>query len=197
MIQSYQELISYKEDEWQDFLERICLIEIFMPVLTAYTDKDTLKCVIRYIVYTYSKQSDKVQLGVETLKNKEQIFEFVMVKPEKKLYNDLVLLESSAVIESVHKWLDYQDSGVWKQLCVLKDLKVEMQQAANSAIKKASGEIDYDQKMKNAEYATKISGMIKELEAELIQNDKTMKDVVKEVRSNKKTNNVGPETFSR
>lgn len=189
MINAYSELVSYNGNEWDDFLDRISLLDIFMPVIKHYEDVDVLKCVVRYIAYAYSFQSDKILLNSDWEKNKKSIFDLVMIKPEQEYYNDLVLLQNPAVVISIQKWLDYQDSDTFKQLSVLKDLRLEMQLSAVSLIKKSSGETDFDQKFKNAEYANKLKLMIKDLESELIQNDGKLKEAVKEVKAASKNNN--------
>lgn len=197
MTEAYSEIIKFEEDGWEEFLEQICLYEIFKPVISAYQDRDTLKRVIKYIVYAYSKNSDKIILGMEWQKNKQQIFEFVLAKPIVGIYEDLVLLKSEEVVSTIHKWLEFQDSDTFKQLQVLRDLRIEMQLSANGSIVKANGEQDYTQKFLNAEYAMKLKVMIKDLETELIQNDMKMKDSVREVKTVKSKVTVGPETFSK
>lgn len=197
MISPYQSIVNYEEDNWQEFLDKCLLIDIFMPVIKEYSDPQVLKCVIRYIVYAYSVQSEKVVLGMEWQKNKQEIFQFVMIKPEKDSYESLVLLKSKAVVEAIHKWLAFQDNDSFTQLQVLRDLRVEMQISSLTNILKASGEIDYDQKYRNAEYAVKLKEKIKELEAELIQANSKMKDAVREVRVAKSKFTVGPEYFSK
>lgn len=183
MISPFHTLVNYQEDDWQDYLEKCLLIDIFTPVIKEYKDVQVLKCVIRYIAYAYSVQSDKIVLGMEWHKNKKQIFEFVSAKPEKTIYEDLVLLKNEAVLKSVNNWLEHQDEDTFKQLSVLRDLRVEMQISALTNIRKSSGEIDFDQKFKNAEYAIKLKLMIKDLESELVQNYSELKDAVKEVRT--------------
>lgn len=197
MISPYHSIINHETDDWQDFLEKILLIDIFMPVIKEYNDYATLKAVIRYIVYAYSPESDKVVLGMEWQKNKQNIFEAAMAKPEKTCYEDLVLLKNKAVVESIHKWMEFIDNDTFTQLQVLKDLRVEMQISSLTSILKASGEVDYDQKYRNATYASDLKKAIKDLESELIQNNTKLKDAVKEVRLSRSKFTVGPETFSK
>lgn len=197
MISPYQSIISYEEDNWDEFLEKCLLIDIFMPIIIFYKEPHIIKCVIKYIVYAYSVQSEKIVLGMDWQKNKQQIFEFVLIKPEKDSYEDLVLLKNKAVVDTIHNWMEFQDNDTFKMLQVLKDLRVEMQISSLSRIIKSSGEVDYDQKYRNAEYSVKLKEKIKELEAELIQNNVKMKDAVREVRMSKSKFNVGPETFAR
>src|SRR4029078_10047735 len=106
MISPYHSIVSYEEDNWEEFLDRILLIHIFLPVIKAYTNKDTLRGVIRYIAYAYSVDSDKVILGRDWKKNKQEIFEFVLIKPEAKSYEELVLLKSEAVVDTIHRWIE-------------------------------------------------------------------------------------------
>jgi hypothetical protein len=197
MISPFHSIVSYEGDNWDDFLDRILLVHIFSPVIKEYKNKDTLKGAIRFIAYAYSVDSDKIILGRDWKKNKQEIFEFVLIKPEKKSYEDLVLLENKAVVETIHRWVDHQNNDTFTHLQVLKDLRVEMQISALSKILKSSGEIDYDQKFRNAKYADDLKQMIKDLESELIQNNQKLKDAVKEVKVAKSKFTVGPETFSK
>lgn len=197
MISPFHSLINYEEGNWQQFLEDALLMDIFMPVIKEFPDTQTLKLVIKYIMYAYSPDSDKIVLGMDWQKNKQKIFEHVLIKPEKSSYEDLVLLKNAAVVDTIHRWLKFIDQDSFSQLQVLKDLRVEMQISALSKILKASGEIDYDQKFRNAKYADDLKQMIKDLESELIQNNQKLKDAVKEVRIAKSKFTVGPETFSK
>jgi hypothetical protein len=187
MTNPFQAIVTYEEDSWEDYLSQILLIDIFMPVIKEYEDKQVLKSVIRYIAYAYSHDSDKIILGEDWHKNKKQIFEFVMIKPESKSYEDLVLLKNKAVIDAIHNWLSFQERDTFTQMQMLKDLRVEMQISAVSSIKKSSGEIDYSQKYLNATYANELKKMIKDLESELIQNDTLLREAAKEVRQARKT----------
>jgi hypothetical protein len=197
MISPFHSIISYEENDWEEYLDRILLIHVFSPVIKEYKDKDTLKGVIRFIAYAYSVDSDKIILSRDWKKNKQEIFELVLIKPEKKSYEDLVLLKNQAVVETIHRWVTHQDNATFTHLQVLKDLRVEMQISALSKILKSSGEVDYDQKFRNAKYADDLKKMIKDLESELIQNNQKLKDAVKEVRVVKSSYTVSPATFSK
>lgn len=193
MISPFQSIVSHEGDDWQDFLERCMLIDIFMPVIKAYKDIDDAKCAIKYIAYAYSIQSDKVKLGMDWQKNKQDIFEFVLARPVKDLYEDLVLLRNENVVESIHRWITFQDNEVFEQVCVLRDLKAEMQRSCHAPITV----VDYDQKFKNAGYAIDLKLKIKDLESELIQNNMSLKDGIKEVRVAKSKTTIGPESFAK
>lgn len=197
MISAYASVISYQNDDWEEYFDRINMIEIFRPVIEFYKDDSVkLKCVIKFILHCYSVESDKVKIGYDWQKNKQEIFEETC-KPMRDLYEATVLLKNDAVIETVNKWLTFQDSEVHSELCMLKDLKLEMQLSANSNIRKPSMEIDYDQKYKNSTYVTELRKKIRDLESEFIQNNSKLKEAVKEFKAaakNKAT--IGVEKFA-
>lgn len=195
MINSQQELIAYEEDSWEEFLTRLDLLHVFKPILGLSTDKTVIRGIVRYIVWAYSKSSDKVIMDMEWERNKNNIFE------ETDLHHNwrdmLVDLKSEALVLSIERWIEYQDEDVATQIITLKDLKREMQISSVSALKKANGsEIDYDQKFKNAGYVIQLREMIKNMEAELTQNDNKLKSGVKEVRASKIKNTAGIEKFA-
>jgi len=197
MTNAYQAIANYQENEWEQYLDKIMLVDIFSPLLKTYTDVDTFKVAIRYIVYAYSLESDKIIMGMDWGDNKKKIFEEVYAKPTKGLIDDLVYLKNQAVVETINKWIDFQDSDTFRMLQTLRDLRLEMQMSCLSDIKKSSGEVDYTQKYLNAEYAMKLKHQIRDLEQELVQKNPKMQSQVKEVRSAANKFSVGPETMSK
>lgn len=194
MINSQHELISYEGWEWDDFLSKMDLIWVFKTVLNGFPDNTIRRGIIRYIVWAYSRTSDRVIMDMEWGKNKLRIFEDTDLPKE---YKELTVgLKSEAILTAIEKWVEYQDEDVFSQILSLKDLRLEMQRTSVGAIRKSSGEIDFDQKFKNANYVSQLRDMIKNLESELVQHDPKMKNAVKEVKLTKNKFMVGPEKFA-
>lgn len=196
MINAFSDLISYEGDSWDDYLNKICLIDIFKDFLVLFKDKTSLTQAIRYVVYCYSKDSNLVILGDDWMQNKKRIFDKTFLP--KEYYQDLVLLENRIVIKTIQKWIDFQDNKVYANLCSLKDLMVEMRLSSNNNLKKTDGiNIDYDQKFKNAGYVQDLQKMIDNLEQELIQNDMKLKEGAREIKkASKKSNSIGVESYA-
>lgn len=196
MINSYQNIVNYEEDNWEDYLTSICLIDIFKKLIELFKDKNALKQVIRYIVWTYSKQSEHIVLGDDWLENKKRIFDKTFL--HRSYYEDVVLLKNRIIVETIQKWIEFQDNNTYSNLISLKELMIEMRISSNSALKKADGEsVDYDQKFKNAEYVFELEKMIKNLEQELVQNDMKLKEGIKELKkSSKNAFTVGVEKYA-
>lgn len=195
MISIYNDIISYEGDEWEDYLNRICIIDIFKDFIPRFKDKALLTQAIRYVVWTYSKQSDCVILGDDWLLNKKRIFDRTLLPDE--YYEDLVLLQNPMVVKTIQRWIDFQDNELMTTIYSLKELMIEMRISSNSNIKNAALETNYDQKYKNANYAIELKLKIADLESELIQNDNKLKEAVREVRTAQKNKNtIGAETFA-
>lgn len=195
MIHAYSDLLAYDEDDWEGYLTKICLIDVFKDLIPLFKDRLALKQAIRYIVWTYSNDSDCVILGADWLNNKKRIFEKSMLRQE--YYEDIVLLDNRLVLKTVQRWIEFQDSAIFSQLTSLKELMLEMQLSSNSKIVKSSGEVDYDQKFKNACYVKDLGKMIDDLEQELIQNNPKFKEASKEItRMSKNKNTIGVESFA-
>lgn len=195
MISAYNSLVTYSGDQWEDYLYKMCLYDIFKDLIKEYPDKDDFTAIIRYIVMAYSVESDAIVIGSDWLKNKQRIFEKCDINKNSRLYVDLVHLKSKVILDTIHKWLEFCDNDLGTQLQILKDLRVEMQITCLTDIKKASGEVDFDQKFKNAQYSIDLKKMIKDLESELIQTSVKLKDSIKEYKEAKKKNSFGLETF--
>lgn len=203
MISAYNSIITYDKGDWQSFLEQIGVDDVFNPLFKTFPEseqfpvvlRNNISIVIKYIVKTYSIESDMIVIGADWQKTKKKIFESVSGEPKRECYEALVLLKSDTVINLINRWLEYRDQDQFTQIQMLKDLQVEMRITSISPIKKASGELDYDQKFKNAQYSIDLKKMIKDSESELIQNSIQLKDAIKEFRETRQKSSFGLETF--
>lgn len=195
MINSYSEILSYSGDDWEDFLTKILLIDIFKDLLPLFKDKEALTQAIRYIVVCYSRHSEADIIGDDWLQVKKRIFDNTLLP--KEYFEDLVLLKNRVIIETIQRWIDFQDESVYANICSLRDLMIEMRLSSNSNLKKTDGiTTDYDQKFKNAEYVQDLQKMIKDLESELIQNDIKLKEGVRELKRAKNNSSLGIERYA-
>jgi hypothetical protein len=200
MVNPLQALSTYTGDDWYEYLDSISLSEIFKDLIVKYqANPSLLKGIIRYIVWAYSKDSDKITLGTDWLENKKRIFEAAQLPPMEDILKDVVFLGDDIILITIKRWIDFQDDDTWKELMMLKDLRAEMQLSANSPLKSGNGEVvNYDQKFKNAKYSIDLALMIKDCESKLLQNDPKFKDATREVKQRTKSNiSISPESFAR
>lgn len=199
MINPFKDLTTYTGTDWADYLDRISLLEIFKEVIEKYSAEPTyLQGVIRYIVWTYSKDSEKITLGTNWLENKKRIYADAFLPLHDDFRNEIIYLQDIAVLVVVKKWLQFQDDDTFKELIMLKDLRTEMQLSANSPISNGNSGINYDQKFKNAKYSMDLSLMIRETETKLLQNDPKLKDAVQEMKKAGKSNSyISAEAYAK
>jgi hypothetical protein len=199
MINPFKDLTTYTGTDWADYLDRISLLEIFKEVIEKYGAEPTyLQGVIRYIVWTYSKDSEKITLGTNWLENKKRIYADAYLPLHDDFRNDIIYLQDIAVLVTVKKWLQFQDDDTFKELIMLKDLRTEMQLSANSPLSNGNSGINYDQKFKNAKYSMDLSLMIRDTELKLLQNDPQLKEAIQEVRRAEKSKiSISPEYFAK
>lgn len=192
MVNPVQSITEYNGDDFENYLETLRLIDIFEELILAYKhDKGLLKQITKYIVYAYSLNSEQVIIGMEWGDNKKKIFEYVML-PDYML-EDVVELTNPVIVSTIEKWFDSQNNEVYKELVMLKDLKLQMQKSFTLPI----SEVSYNQKFDNAIHCQKINSMIKELQSELIQNTPKLKNAASEVRTSKRKNTLGAEKFAK
>lgn len=199
MINPFKDLTTYTGTDWADYLDRISLLEIFKEVIEKYSAEPTyLQGVIRYIVWTYSKDSEKITLGTNWLENKKRIYADAFLPLHDDFRNEIIYLQDIAVLVVVKKWLQFQDDDTFKELIMLKDLRTEMQLSANSPLSNGNSGINYDQKFKNAKYSMDLSLMIRETETKLLQNDPKLKDAIQEMKKAGKSNSyISAEAFAK
>lgn len=195
MINAFVSVQNYDGDDWESYLEKICLLDIFSEIIKAYPENSIRKGIIAFIALAYSIDSDAVVLGMDWKKNKTIIFQRTGLP--QSMWQEVGEFKSDAVLKSINRWINMADSDTWVQLSVLRDLRQEMQSSANSPIRKSSGEIDFSQKYLNAGYANELKKMIRDLESELIQNNLKLKDAVKEIKNHKVKQTMSVESFAK
>jgi hypothetical protein len=200
MVNPLQALSTYTGEDWNEYLDSISLYEIFKDLIVKYQENPSLlKGIIRYIVWAYGMESDKIILGTDWVETKKRIFESAQLPPMEDVLNDVVYLRDDVILLTIKRWIDFQDNDTWKELMMLKDLRAEMQLSANSQLRTGNGEgVNYDQKFKNAKYSIDLSFMIKDCESKLLQNDPRFKDATREIKQKTRSNiSISPESFAK
>lgn len=201
MIDVYSELSQYAGNNWSIFLKKVGVEDIFADLMelsrTTYQEMayETVGGGVKYILWTYSVRSDRLDLGMEWERIKQNNFSQSGLPATK--WADFGLLKSEAVVKTVYRWLDFQDEPVMKQLVCLKDLRLEMQLSAVSPIMRGQTDIDYDQKFKNAKYAIELEKMIAECNAQLVKNNPRLSFANKEMDRSKRPQTLGPESYAK
>lgn len=209
------DLTRYNGDDWEDYLNNVNLFYVFKELIRRYgADKAVCTSIVRYIVFAYSVDSDKIVLGMDWLENKKQILKSVGLNDKvdyteerfkedgdtykPSFYETIVLLQSPTILKTIKAWLDFQDNPTFSTLQMINDLIVEFRMAANSPIRKSTGEIDFEQKRKCAESVIELLEKKRKVEMEFIQNNPKLKDAYREISNSlkkKRANAKGMESF--
>jgi len=201
MIIPTSDLIKYDGTDWKGYLKGILLYDVFESLFLTYRG-NTLTGIMRYIIWTYSIDSDKIVLHQEWLSNKKKIFKICDISEE--LFDDVVMLKSEDIGNAIILWLNYQNESNFSSWAMYNDLIIEMRTAANSPLKKGitkenpDGIIDYDQKMKCAESVAELIVKKEEVEQKFLQNNEKLREAYKEMSNTvvkKKGDRFGLETM--
>lgn len=186
MIIPTNDLINYDGTDWEQYLNKLALYDIFKDLCEEYgNDKDILTGLMRYLIWCYSVDSNKIVLRQEWLANKKRIFKAAELPAV--MEQDVVYLKNKTILYTAKRWLNSQNDENYCTFAMLNDLISEMRIAANSPIKKSitrdnpSGEIDYDAKRKCAESVIDLLAKKAEVEQKFIQNNDKLKEAYKEV----------------
>lgn len=197
MIIPTNDLINYQGDDWEQYLTKLCLYDIFKDLFEAYgTDKEILTGLMRYLVWAYSADSNKIVLRQEWLANKKRIFKIASLP--NVMEPNVVYLKDKVILYTAKRWLTSQNEENWATYCMLNDLIMEMRVAANLPVLKSTGEIDYKTKMDCASYVIELITKKAEIEQKFIQNNEKLKEAYKEVShltSKQSGNSFGLETM--
>src|SRR5690606_31953705 len=165
MINPFQEIIKYDDvDAFEDYLNKINIIYIFKPIFDAYPDKDIAKGVIKFILLGYSIDSDMLHVGGRSWDRLSlAIYEKAgLPYDNEELRIEVTELKTEVLLKVVDSWLRYQDNENWRQYITYRDLRDQMLKSSLSDIRTASGEINYEQKMKNAVHSQVLLKMMNE-----------------------------------
>ena len=193
MINPNFAITSFEEDfGFEEYLKKVHLFEIFAEIFEQYPT-DALG-IIKFIAWSYGMDSEMLATaGNSWSKVATQIFERSNLP--QALWNDVGLLEGEVVQSAVQKFLRYQNDENWTQFITYRDLRRQMLSSSLASIKKSSGEVDYEQKMANAQHSQKLLEMMNDAKDIFVQNNPKLKSSVeafnKATEKNKVTRNVG------
>jgi hypothetical protein len=193
MIAPYNSIIKSEEEDFEEYLRKIHLIDIFKPLLEEFGDKDLFKGVVRFIAYGFSMDSDMLQTQGNTWgKIAERIYEKAGLPDDREqkdgVYNSVCLLQSDNVLETIERWLLFQNEENWTQFTHYRDLRRQFLALSLSDMKKATGEIDIEAKMKAAVYSKDLLKMMEDARDAFVQNHPKLRGSVESF--NKATNNT-------
>ncbi len=207
MIIPTNDLINYDGTDWKDYLGQICLYEVFKDLVEEYiSDPEVLTGLMKYIVWAYSLDSNKIVIRRDWEKNKKDIFkaaelpksmEDEVVHLRVKI-NEETLLPNTTLLHTIKRWLNLQNDENFSVWAMLNDLISEMRLAANSPVRKSTGEIDYEAKRKCAESVLDLLKKKDEVEQKFIQNNEKLKEAYKDVsqaNNTQQNNTMGIETI--
>lgn len=196
MINPYYSIITTDEVDFEDFLRKLNLFEIFKPILEEFPDVELFKGIVKFIAWGFSLDSDMLNtIGNSWGKVCELIYQKAGLPYDKEekdsIYNSVANLKSDAVRDAIERWLRFQNDEHWTQFIHYRDLRRQMLSASLEELKKASGEVDYTAKMDCAKYSKELLQMMDDAKETFIQNNSKLKGSVEAI------NKVNKETFTR
>lgn len=147
MVNQYSEVLAYDggDDFFDEFLQKMHLLDIFKGLLNEFPDKEDFRGVVHFVLWGYSMESDMLTTGgLDWSKLSEKIFKRTGL--DKKYYDQVANLESDEVRNSVHRWLQLQNDPAWTQYITYRDLRYQFLKASliplPSGVKKKTTDIE-------------------------------------------------------
>lgn len=195
MVSLYSEIINFDGVNFQDHLERVGLSFVFEPVISEFDDNLTQIKVSQYIAYSHSLESSKITIAGDRRKELQEIYKWLKLPDD--LYEDVVLMKNRNVLESIKRWMIKQDNRQIEYLFTLQNAYIQQQTAALQDLRKSTGEIDWDQKMRCVSNMTELKEMMKTAESELQQQDDRLKETHVEIKKVAAKFTISPENFAK
>lgn len=184
MISPFHEIITSEESDYEDFLKRIHLFEIFKPIIFEFQDKDLFRGIVKFIVWGYSINSDMLNTSGNTWgKVSDMIYEKAELprNKEDEVYHAVRDLKSEGVRDAIERWLQFQNEENFSNYIHFRDLRREFLALSLSDMKKSTGEIDIEAKMKAALYSQDLLKLMEDARETFIQNNSKLKASVEAV----------------
>lgn len=182
MINPYSSLVNSDEYDYEEYLHRLNLFEVFKDIVNEYKNrhdaKDVIRGVIKFVLWSYSIESEMLLMNGESFeKTRERIFKKTELPQD--LFEDVALLKSYSVRNSIERWLRFQSHEEFTNYTHFRDLRLTMLSSSIGSIVKSTGEQDFEQRMKNAIHAKELLEMMKEALAKYVQNSPKLKNSIK------------------
>lgn len=177
MINPFLSITKFSDDEnFEEYLTKIHLMAIFKPLLDEFDDKELFKKIVRFIVYGYSLESDYLMTHGKSWVNVSKfIYEECDLPDEGELFEAVADLQSEAVRTSIENWLRLINDEAFTNYIHFRDLRAQFLKLSISNMKKATGEIDIEAKMKAAIYSKDLLKMMEEARETLVQHHPKLK----------------------
>lgn len=170
------------EYDYEEYIRRLHLFEIFKDIINEFKDEDNSKEIIRgvikFVLWSYSIESEMLLMNGETFE-KTRLRIFKKCELPDRLFEEVALLKSGAVRNCIERWLRFQSHEEFTNYTHFRDLRLEMLSSSIGSIIKSTGEQDFEQKMKNAIHAKELLEMMKESLAKYVQNSPKLKNSIK------------------
>lgn len=199
MISTYQVLIKQEEPDFQEYLKKVHLFSIFQPLLEEFGDPELFKGVIKFIAWGYSMESEMLQTQGNTWsKICEEIYDKAELPDDRKdengIYEAVCNLKSENVRDAIERFLLLGNEDNWIQYTHFRDLRKQFLALSISNMKKNTGEIDIEAKMKAAIYSKDLLKMMEDARDGFIQNHPKLRsgvDAVNKATNDRKSRSVG------
>lgn len=191
MISLYSSISVFEssEEDFEFFLKKLYVFELFKPILSEFEDKDTFLKIVKFIVYGFSPDSTKLLTSGNTWSIiSKNIYQECELPNDEENFDLIGNLKSDSVRESVERFLDFSNNENWTQYSHYKTLRKQFLELSLSDMKKATGEIDIEAKMKAVVYSKDLLKMMEDARDGFIQNHPKLRGSVEAF--NKATNNT-------
>jgi hypothetical protein len=199
MIAPYNSIIKSEEVDFKDYLKKIHLFSIFKSLAEEFSDSELFKGVVVFIAYGFSIESDMLLTqGYTWDLICKRVYEKSGLPDNEELFDQVANLKSDSVRESIENWLRFQNDDNFTNFTHYRDLRRQFLALSLSDMKKATGEIDIEAKMKAAVYSKDLLKMMEDARETFIQNHPKLRGAVEAV--NKVNNNIknsrGPGSYA-
>ncbi len=203
MVSAYQVLVKQEEEDFQEYLKKIHLFSIFEPLLEEFGDPELFKGVVRFIAWGYSMESEMLLTQGNTWsKIADDIYEKAELPDDKErqdgVYNSVCNLQSDNVRNCIERFLLLGNEDNWIQYTHFRDLRKQFLALSISGMKKNTGEIDIEAKMKAAIYSKDLLKMMEDARDGFIQNHPKLRGSVEALNkaSNSSKNSRSPGSYA-
>lgn len=164
------------EEDFDEYLNKIHLYSVFKPLFAEFNDIDLIKKIIKFIAFGYSIESDYLMTqGKSWINTSNIIYDECGLPEDTEIHNAVAKLQSDGVRDSIENWLRLLNDEAYTNYIHFRDLRKQFLELSLSDMKKNTGEIDIEAKMKAALYSKDLLKMMEEAKQMFVQHHPKLK----------------------
>lgn len=193
MVNVYDAIVNYSKADFKEHLGKLQVFYIFKGLTKEFKDINTFKGVVKFIVLSYSLESDILHTkGLSWTNQWKQIYAAAGLPEDDKVEEKISTIKSDCLREAIELWLNFQSNEQFTQYCHYRDLRKHFLTISQTGEKAK-------ERMDAMLYTKELFKLMEEAKAQFVENNpvlKTSMDALPKAPVAKVKKTLGPQDYA-